>query len=67
MKRRTTKREDAAFLARAFEGATRTWKVGDECQGYRGAETTTVVRIEGDIVHLADGTSIHRSRMRGAR
>lgn len=64
MARRTTRREDAAFLSRAFEDLGRAWKPGDACASARGRVPTTLVKIEGEIAHLADGTSVHRSRMR---
>lgn len=63
-RRYTTRREDAAFVLRALAGARKTWQVGDACQPYRGTVETTVARVDGDIVHLANGESMHRSRMR---
>lgn len=57
-------RTEIAVLARAFAGATKTWRAGDRCQSFRGPGTTEVVRVEGESVYLADGTSGHISRMR---
>lgn len=64
MKRHTTRAEDAAFLQRRVVDATHAWKVGDGCLPYRGREVTSVVRIDGDIIHLANGDALHRSHMR---
>lgn len=65
MKRRyTTREQDREFLRRAFADATRDWKVGDACLAYRGGEATTVARVEGDIVYLANGDQMHRTKMR---
>lgn len=63
-RRYTTRREDAAFMMNVLAGATKGWKVGDACRAYRGTDTTTVIRIEGDAVYLANGDSMHRSKMR---
>jgi len=42
----------------------REWKVGERCRAYRGDAVTTVSRVEGDIVYLENGDSMHWSRMR---
>ena len=56
--------EDAQFLSRRLADATRAWRPGDECRSYRGNETTTVLRVDGEIVYLANGDSMHVSKMR---
>lgn len=65
MKRKyTTALQDAQFLALRTAAATKKWQPGDACLAYRGREVTSVARVEGDTVYLADGTHMHVSRMR---
>lgn len=66
-RRYTTRAEDAAFLLDAFADLRRTWKVGDVCRPYRGTEPTTVIKLDGDAVYLANGESLHVSRMRSVK
>ncbi len=63
-KRHSTRREDAAFIIGRVADAARGWKVGDVVWSFKGERRTTVDRIEGDIIYLADGTSGHRTRMK---
>jgi len=60
----TTKQQDREFLMRRMEDLSREWKVGDTTLPYKTCNPpTTVVRFEGDTVHLADGTAMHRSHL----
>lgn len=61
--KRTTRAQDAAYLARRLEDAARGWKVGDACRSFRGLGTTRVAAVAGSILKLEDGTSGHVSRM----
>ena len=63
-RRYTTRAQDLAFLREVFEDSTRTWQIGDLCRPAQGRETTSVARIEGSIVHLANGQHLHITRMR---
>jgi hypothetical protein len=63
----TTRKQDAAFLMARMADATKGWKVGDTCLSYNMRETTTVASIDGDIVTLANGDSMHVSKMRSSR
>lgn len=65
-RRYTTARQDAAFLFSRLADARREWKPGDACRSYRGDANTTVDRREGDLVFLANGDSMHVSKMRSA-
>lgn len=63
--RYTTRRQDLAFLAARLAEQTRDWAVGDATLPYKTCNpATTIVRFEGDRVHLADGTMMHRSHLR---
>lgn len=56
---------DADYLAKRLAEAARSWAVGDKCLGFTGARvTTTIVKIDGDILYLANGQSGHRTRVR---
>jgi hypothetical protein len=55
---------DAAFLRERFADATKDWQPGDACLSFKGNEPTCVAVVIGDIVHLEDGTSGHRTKMR---
>ena len=66
-RRNTTKAEDRAFLTRRLAEITASWKVGDRCLAYKGQEVTTVASIDGAIVTLANGDSLHFSHMRRAQ
>jgi hypothetical protein len=60
-KRHTTRVEDAKFLLDRFADLRRDWQVGDAA--YKTCNPpTTIVRFDGETVHLADGTSMHRSQ-----
>lgn len=65
----TTKAEDAAYMLGRLADARRAWKPGDACRSFhRGVlPTTTVLRVEGSIVYLADGSDGHVSNMLGVR
>jgi len=62
--RHTTKKQDAAMLARMLQDVRREWKQGDACLSFNSRETTTFVRRDGDICTLADGSTGHHTRMR---
>jgi hypothetical protein len=64
MARRATRAQVAAFLGARLDDLRRDWKPGDPCASARGPVPTTLLRIEGDVAYLADGTSAHRSKMR---
>ncbi len=65
--RYTTRQQDAAFMMRAIAEANRTWAIGEACLSYNGREETTVIRIYADIATLANGESMHISKMRSVR
>lgn len=65
--RYTTKAQDMAFLAKRFGDASKKWKVGDECMSYKGNEVTKVSRIDGPIIYLANGDSMHVSKMKSVK
>ena len=68
MARRTlTLAASARWLAARMAEAKREWKPGDECASYRQDAITRVLRVEGEIVHLENGESMHRSKMHGAQ
>jgi hypothetical protein len=64
-RRYTTRQEDAAFILRRLAESRRTWQVGDRCLTYNLQGETTVARIDGEIVHLANGDHMHVTKMRG--
>lgn len=61
-------RRDAAVLAVLAARVRREWKPGDVVRAFgRGPEaTTSVARVDGEVVYLADGTSAHWSNVRAA-
>lgn len=63
-RRHTTRTEDTAFLLQRYAEATRKWTVGERCLSYNMRVVTTVRRIDGDIIFLANGEHMHRSHMR---
>ncbi len=71
-RRYTTRDEDARYILSRIALAMRTWQVGEACASFTNGRPgidvpyTTVARIDGDTVYLADGTSGHRSKMRPA-
>ena len=66
-RRYTTRLQDAEFVARRLSDATRDWKIGDACRSYDNSANTTVERVDGAIVVLANGDSMHVSKMRRAQ
>lgn len=62
-RRYTTKKQDAAFIMSRLADAGRHWRVGDPCLTYDMRGETTVSIIDGDIVTLANGDKMHRSKM----
>lgn len=64
MARRRTRTTTAKWLGERLEDLGRGWKPGDACASARGPIPTTLVRIEGESAILADGTSVHVTRMR---
>jgi len=56
----------SAFVLERLQDASRAWKTGDDCLSFRGPGVTKVVRVEGEMCFLADGTSGHHTRMRRA-
>jgi len=65
-RRYATRDETRAFLQRKFDDLNTQWLVGMPCLAYRGSEVTTIVKLEGDAAYLANGDSMHISRMRRA-
>lgn len=63
-RRYITREQDKAFITSLMKQACKDWKPGDPCRPYKGTQNTTVARVEGDIVYLANGESLHRSKMR---
>lgn len=63
-RRHTTKAEDRAYLAKRLGDLRTEWKPGDRCLALRGTEATTVAKVEGQIITLANGDSMHFSHMR---
>ncbi len=65
-RKHTTRVQDAAFIGSIFEQATRTWKVGDVVvePASNNERTTTITAIDGDVITLANGMTMHRSRVR---
>ena len=55
---------DRTYLAGRLANLRRDWKPGDRCLAARGRAVTTVERVEGEIVYLANGDSLHWSNVR---
>lgn len=55
---------DLAYLRQKMNQAAGPWNVGDATMPYKGTEPTTIAKIDGDIVHLANGQSMHKSYLR---
>lgn len=61
----TTKTQDREFLAKLMADMGRAWKVGDTVSAFGAYDaTTTITKIEGTSVEMADGKSCHISRLR---
>jgi hypothetical protein len=57
-------KSDKAYLLERLADAAKNWQPGDSCISFKGSEPTCVAVVIGDIVHLEDGTSGHRTKMR---
>lgn len=62
----TTRKQDAAMLARLLADVRRPWTVGDDCRSYNNQSNTTIVAIINGIVTMANGDTCHVSKVRSA-
>lgn len=66
-RRYSTHKQDFEFLRSRIQDATREWKVGDACLSYNMQSQTTVKEINGDVITLANGDALHRSKMHSVK